>query len=239
MREERSIGRRVELETDLCRKLARFMADNAAQLESSDPKLPDGAFNRIADNWRPLFAIAEIAGGDWPQRVAAAFFKLTNTDDMDAQGIGTTLLADIQQIFENAGVDKLPSATLCNSLAEIEGRDWAEWRRTRKPISTHQLARLLRGFQVSPRPIRFWRRNPARLFTCRLHRCVCPLFARNPVLRVQQCNMNAGLPMKTAKSTCVSKVQHALTLLRCENASFPSCVALLHSGTPAQVSDIN
>jgi len=100
-------SRRIELEKGLCRKLPRFVADNAAQLESSDPKLPDGAFNRLADNWRPLFAIAEIAGGDWPQRVAAAFVKLTSSDDMDAQGIGTTLLADIKQVFNEAGAGQI------------------------------------------------------------------------------------------------------------------------------------
>jgi putative DNA primase/helicase len=151
---------RVEKETELCRKLARFMADNAKRLEACDPKLPDGAFNRLADNWRPLFAIAEIAGGDWPQRVAVAFAKLTTSDDMDAQGMGTTLLADIRQVFADAGTDKLSSATMCDSLAQIEGREWAEWGRARKPISTHQLAKLLRPFKVFPQPMRVGDKTP-------------------------------------------------------------------------------
>src|SRR5260370_1282600 len=119
-------SRRVESEIELCRKLARFVADNMAGLEACDPKLPDNAFNRLADNWRPLFAVAEIAGGDWPRRVTAAFTKLTSTEDMDAQGIGTTLLADIRQLFEKVSVDKLPSATICESLAELEDTEWAE-----------------------------------------------------------------------------------------------------------------
>ena len=96
---QRFDSRHVEREAELCRKLARFTADNIVALEASDPKLPNGVFNRLADNWRPLFAIAEIAGGDWPERCAAAFIKLTSRDDLDAQGIGTMLLADIQQIF--------------------------------------------------------------------------------------------------------------------------------------------
>jgi len=147
-------SRQIEHEKELCRKLARFVADNTARLQACDPKLPDGAFNRLADNWRPLFAIAEIAGGDWPERVSAAFLRLTSRDDVEAQGVGTALLTDIRQIFESNGVEKMPSATLCNSLAEIEGREWAEWGRARKPISTHQLARLLRRFKVLPRGIR-------------------------------------------------------------------------------------
>ena len=82
-------------------------ADNRHTLESRDPKMPDGAFNRLADNWRPLFAIAEVAGGDWPRRCAEAFAKLTSNDDLDAQGVGTTLLIDIAAIFAEKSCDKL------------------------------------------------------------------------------------------------------------------------------------
>jgi hypothetical protein len=40
--------------------------------------MPPGAYNRVADNWRPLFAIAHVAGGDWPRRALEAFNHLTN-----------------------------------------------------------------------------------------------------------------------------------------------------------------
>lgn len=151
---ERFDSRRVDRESELCRKLARWCADNASQLESCDPALPDGAFNRLADNWRPLFAIAGITGGDWPQRAADAFGKLTSREDSDAQGVGAVLLADIAETFAVAGVDKLPSAGIVEALARIEGREWAEWGRARKPISTNQLAKLLRRFNVLPRTIK-------------------------------------------------------------------------------------
>ena len=147
-------SRRVEHETELCRKLARWCADNRARLEACDPVLPSGAFNRLADNWRPLFAIAEIAGGDWPQRAADAFAKLMSREDSDAQGVGAALLADIADTFTAAGADKLPSAEIVDALAKIEGREWAEWGRARKPISPNQLAKLLCRFKVSPRTIK-------------------------------------------------------------------------------------
>ena len=88
-------SRRVQTETELCRKLARWTADKFDELKNCDPQLPENAFNRLADNWRPLFAIAEIAGGDWPQRTHAAFVALTSSADLDAQGVGTMLLSDI------------------------------------------------------------------------------------------------------------------------------------------------
>lgn len=151
---ERFDSRRTECEQELCAKLARFCADNSARLEACDPALPSGAFNRLADNWRPLFAVAEIAGGDWPHRAAAAFAKLTNREDGDAQGIGVMLLADIQHAFADMGVARLPSAELCDRLATLEGQPWAEYGRRSEPITANQLAKVLRRFGVQPRNIK-------------------------------------------------------------------------------------
>jgi hypothetical protein len=151
---ERFDSRHTEHEQELCRKLARFCADNEARLEASDPTLPPSAFNRLADNWRPLFAVAEIAGGDWPQRAASAFAKLTTCEDGDAQGIGATLLADIKQAFAMKGVTRLPSADLCAWLATLEGQPWAEYGRRSEPITANQLAKVLRRFHVQPRNIK-------------------------------------------------------------------------------------
>ena len=48
--------------------MARFVAGNIDTFEASDPKLPECAFNRLTDNWRPLFAIAEILLADLKQK---------------------------------------------------------------------------------------------------------------------------------------------------------------------------
>jgi len=153
-------SRRIQTETQLCRKLARWTADNFDRLKTCDPLLPETAFNRLADNWRPLFAIAQVAGGDWPQRATKAFTKLTSKDDLDTQGVGTLLLADIADIFATENTDRLPSATLAELLAAIEGRPWAEWGKHRKPISPNQLANQLRAFGVSPDTIRIGDETP-------------------------------------------------------------------------------
>jgi putative DNA primase/helicase len=150
---ERFDSRRVERETDLCRKLARWCADNASRLESCDPTLPPGAFNRLADNWRPLFAIAEIVSGDWPQRAADAFTKLTGREDSDAQGIGTMLLADIRQVFADADCDRIFSKTLVERLCVMTDRPWPEVHRGR-PVSETWLARRLHGFGINSRTLR-------------------------------------------------------------------------------------
>ena len=61
---------------ELRRKLARWSADNATTLAEAKPALPPGFNNRLAANWRLLFAIADHAGGDWPKRARLAAIKL-------------------------------------------------------------------------------------------------------------------------------------------------------------------
>src|SRR5207237_1276094 len=68
----------TEIESMLCRKLARWIQDHFVILQACDPVMPTNAYNRLADNWRPLFAIAQTAGGDWPRRALEAFNYLTN-----------------------------------------------------------------------------------------------------------------------------------------------------------------
>jgi hypothetical protein len=147
-------SRCLQAEQELCRKLARWSKDNFVRLSELDPKLPETAYNRVADNWRPLFAIAEVAGGDWPERASACFAALTRTDDLDAESLGTMLLSDIADLFGKEQTDKLPSSKIATALAEIEGRPWAEWGKHRRPISPNQIANQLHRFSIAPKVIR-------------------------------------------------------------------------------------
>jgi putative DNA primase/helicase len=146
-------SRQTQLETELCRKLARWTGDNLAALETADPILPPNAFNRLADNWRPLFAMAELAGGDWPQRAADAFDLLTSKTDSDAQGINTMLLADVREAFSATNADRLFSKALVEALLVMSDRPWNEIRKGH-PISENWLAYRLRAFDVASKTLR-------------------------------------------------------------------------------------
>ena len=54
------------------RQAARWAADNFDNLIDPDPAIPQALNDRAADNWRPLLAIADMAGGEWPQRAREA-----------------------------------------------------------------------------------------------------------------------------------------------------------------------
>jgi Protein of unknown function (DUF3631) len=133
----------------LARKARRWAADNAERVAAADPKLPDSIINRRADNWRPLFAIAEVAGGRWPQRVRAAALKEQAASLDDEASLVEMLLGDIKDVFEKREAnkveptDRMPSGSLVEALVAIEGRPWAELGRSRKPLTQNRLARLL------------------------------------------------------------------------------------------------
>jgi len=143
---------RIEDElNELCRKAARWTQDHADQLKAADPALPPGFHGRPADNWTPIFAIADAAGGTWPARARAAAEALTHREQ--GQTVGIELLADIRGIFTARGIARITSFRLANELGELEGRPWPEYRAGR-PITPNALARLLKSFGVHPR---LWR----------------------------------------------------------------------------------
>jgi putative DNA primase/helicase len=68
---------RNEVLIDARRQLAAWGPTITAPL---DPKIPEPLYSRIADNWRPLVALAELAGGDWPRRVLIAIEELRKVE---------------------------------------------------------------------------------------------------------------------------------------------------------------
>ena len=53
-------------------KIMRWSEDNFEPLKFVQPELLQGLNDRAMDNWRPLFAVAERVGGEWPERARAA-----------------------------------------------------------------------------------------------------------------------------------------------------------------------
>lgn len=140
-------------------KAARWAFDNAAKIQAADPKTPNGLFNRDADNWRPLLAIAEAAGGHWPERAreSAGLCCQVESDDDGAQS--ETLLGDIRDVFAETYPDKrtpegwITSGDLVGRLVGMEGHPWAEIGKSRKPITLNKLARMLKPLGVGPVPV--------------------------------------------------------------------------------------
>lgn len=130
----------------LRRKIVRWVVDNKPALREADPDLPESLDDRGADNWRPLLAIAETAGGDWP-RLARQAAILLSEGRQDETGAREQLLADIRTVWGAERGETFASADVVGALIDLKDRPWAEWSRGR-PLSQSGLARLLQGFGI-------------------------------------------------------------------------------------------
>jgi len=142
---------------ELKRRCIRWAADNSAALRSADPILPAQFHGRDADNLRPFAAIADLVGGDWPERIRSAAARLIAPDAGDTLAI--TLLADLRMLFTARDDERLTSADIVEALVALENRPWAEIRRGDKPMTVNGLAKFLENFKIKPGAHRFGTRT--------------------------------------------------------------------------------
>jgi hypothetical protein len=102
--------------------------DVTASLRKSRPALPPELGDRQADVWEPLLAIADLAGGVWPQMARQAARALTDSHpDTD---IAVELLRDIAELLNAEREPRvIPTKELVAKLTALEDRPWATWRR--------------------------------------------------------------------------------------------------------------
>jgi putative DNA primase/helicase len=138
---------------DLRRRAARWAADQLAELRGADPEVPGEIGDRAADNWRPLLAIANLAGGEWPERARQAAVALSGGAAEARDSVREQLLADIRETFRERAMERIFTEELLAELRAREDRPWGEWR-SGHAMSAVQLARQLKPFGVRPRLFR-------------------------------------------------------------------------------------
>ena len=140
------------LETlEIRRRCVRFVLDNAEKLATARPGIPQGLNDRAAEIWEPLLALADLAGGAWPQRAREAAAAL-GSQACEADPI-SSLLTDILLTFVIEERDRIFSRTLVKGLNRRSAhRPWSE-RRNGKPITDIWLAQQLRPYGIRPRTL--------------------------------------------------------------------------------------
>jgi putative DNA primase/helicase len=137
----------------LHRRAARWAADHLDELSGRDPEVPRELNDRAADNWRPLLAIADAAGGEWSEQARGAALALSGEAADSEDSIRELLLADIRTVFRERKETRIFSDDLVVALCHREERPWSDWKHG-NPLSPVQLARLLKPFGVGPGQMR-------------------------------------------------------------------------------------
>jgi len=130
----------------------------APQIDGTWPDMPDGIEDRNADVWEALLAVADAAGGDWPERARVTAVTVVTASSGHTGSLGVQLLADLRQVFADAGTDRLPTEKILEALHEMDESPWADMRG--KPLDARGLSRRLSkygnadGAPIKPTPQR-------------------------------------------------------------------------------------
>jgi putative DNA primase/helicase len=129
---------------NLRRRTKRWADDNIDKVSDPDPNIPEQLNGRAADNWRPLLAIADLAGGAWPTRARDAACMLSG-EGHESSSTNVELLVDIKKVF--GGAQEMRSEALVSALKADPELPWAEWLRG-KGLTQKHLAGLLKPFGI-------------------------------------------------------------------------------------------
>jgi hypothetical protein len=116
----------------------------------SYPDIPPSICDRDADVWEPLLAVADAAGGDWPQRARVAAVALVTDSKRETPSLGVKLLADIKEVFGSG--DHIGTEALLSELHQLEESPWGDLRG--KPLDARGLARRLSPYDIKPTNVR-------------------------------------------------------------------------------------
>ncbi|ROP31444.1 DUF3631 domain-containing protein [Couchioplanes caeruleus] len=130
--------------------LGTWLRANLAALERAEPDMP--LEDRAADTWEPLIAVADLAGGDWPDRGRRAAEALTaERDGHTVTSDRIRLLTDCRAAF--GPHDAIPTSVLIDRLKADPEALWAEYGGT--GLTARILGALLREYDITSVNLRF------------------------------------------------------------------------------------
>jgi hypothetical protein len=143
----------------LLRGLEAWASEAIPALRAAQPVVPEALNDRAAEGWESLLAVADLAGGDWPERARTAAVAL-HAYNRDEDSLGVQLLRAIRAVFRERNLpnnEGLFTHELLTALDAREGEPWHDALRIdtfRDPTmrgSAARLAKQLRPYGIRPR----------------------------------------------------------------------------------------
>ena len=135
---------------ELRERLSAWASSIEAELMDYWPVMPPGIEDRAADVWEALLAMADKAGGEWPECARAACVALVAESRESTPSLGLRLLKDLKDVF---GANKHMSTTdILNALYDIDEAPWDLLKG--RPLDARGLAVRLRPYNVRPKDVR-------------------------------------------------------------------------------------
>jgi hypothetical protein len=143
---ERFRFRKAEPDAQLLQEAAALWAKAyLGDLRNREPDLPEALDDRAQDIIKPLLAIADEVGEEWPVRAReAAVALVTGGHREEAESLGVRLLRDCRTAFDESGEDRLATDKLLERLRAAEDAPWRALRSA--PLDAGTLARMLKPY---------------------------------------------------------------------------------------------
>jgi hypothetical protein len=129
---------------------AQWVRQHRDAISKAQPALPPNLNDRAADIWEPLLAIADIAGGNWPDLARQAAVKLSSGED-EPTLLGY-FLQDLRAAFKFGKVDRMFSRDIVELMNPMHDRPWEDLRRGRE-INEWWLGQHLRELGIKSRTV--------------------------------------------------------------------------------------
>jgi len=117
--------------TEHRQRCADFVQRHGDAIARARPDIPSALNDRAADIWEPLFAIADLAGGEWAGLARQAAEKVSGTYDDDITLIGY-LLKDLRDVMVLKNVNRMFSRDLVAFFNPRHDLPWEDLRRGRE-----------------------------------------------------------------------------------------------------------
>ena len=131
-------------------RLSEWCEDHFAVVDGAWPDMPAGVEDRDADVWEPLLAIADAAGGDWPEEARVAAVTLVTEAKDSTPSLGIRLLSDLRDLFGDE--DHVFTTVILERLNRLEEAPWGDL--YGKELNARGLAQRLTKYGVSSKTVR-------------------------------------------------------------------------------------
>jgi hypothetical protein len=131
-------------------RLALWAQRHLAELSDARPTMPEGLADRAADVWESLLAVADVAGGQWPERARVSAVTLVTDAKAASPSLGIRLLADLRTVFRDR--ESMFTADILGLLTSLDEAPWSDLKG--KPLDSRRLASLLRPYDITSTSVR-------------------------------------------------------------------------------------
>ncbi|MDK1376147.1 MULTISPECIES: DUF3631 domain-containing protein [unclassified Sinorhizobium] len=133
-------------------RLEQWAKEIMAEMEGYIPEMPGSVFDRNADVWEALLAVADKAGKDWPDRARGSAVALVAASKDKARSLGVQLLSDIRDVFGET-TEKIATKRLIERLCDdFPESPWSDLKG--KPLTANKLAAMLKMYGIASRNVR-------------------------------------------------------------------------------------